>query len=117
VQLVVSFVSSPSSRVTHLVPTYPGYALHTQTHSRFAKLHWDQVYLQYGVQVVTRQFGSSTNESAFVSIILAILSLVTAHLLLSLSRTLLFHRMVRTDHEHGLHQVSDQGSVGLAVFF
>ncbi|KAF8319782.1 hypothetical protein DL93DRAFT_2132218 [Clavulina sp. PMI_390] len=60
------------------------------------------VYLQYGVQVITRQFpgpdstspGTGT-EGAFVTIILSLLTLVTAHLFLVLSRTSLFHRLIR----------------------
>ncbi|KAF9516510.1 hypothetical protein BS47DRAFT_1441482 [Hydnum rufescens UP504] len=57
------------------------------------------VYLQYGVQVITRQFGglssTSTPEGPYVSIILALLVLVTAHLFIALSKTTLFHRLVR----------------------
>ena len=56
------------------------------------------VYLQYGIQVLTRQL-QSTNPSnplgAFVSIILALLMLVTSFLFQSLSRTSFFHRHVR----------------------
>ncbi|KDR82622.1 hypothetical protein GALMADRAFT_58471, partial [Galerina marginata CBS 339.88] len=56
------------------------------------------VYLQYGIQVLTRQFGptdSPAEQSALVSIILALLMLVTAFLFKSLSQTPYFHRHVR----------------------
>ncbi|SJL09964.1 related to chloride-bicarbonate anion exchanger AE2 [Armillaria ostoyae] len=56
------------------------------------------VYLQYGIQVITRQFKDSTSSSVqgtFVSIILAILMLVVSFLFQSLSGTTLFHRHVR----------------------
>ncbi|KAI0823165.1 anion exchanging protein [Trametes gibbosa] len=65
------------------------------------------VYLQYGVQVITRQFssdGTSTPSSdpstapldgAFVGIILALLMTVTAFLFRSLSLSAYFHRHVR----------------------
>ncbi|KAK0194092.1 anion exchanging protein [Armillaria mellea] len=56
------------------------------------------VYLQYGIQVITRQFKDSTSSSVqgtFVSIILAILMLVVSFLFQSLAGTTLFHRHVR----------------------
>ena len=56
------------------------------------------VYLQYGIQVLTREFQSSDPTStlgAFVSIILALLMLVTSFLFQSLSRQSFFHRHVR----------------------
>ncbi|EMD39677.1 hypothetical protein CERSUDRAFT_103670 [Gelatoporia subvermispora B] len=68
------------------------------------------VYLQYGVQVITRQFPSSassapptpstesgigTLDGAFVGIILALLMLVTSFLFRSLSQSSYFHRHVR----------------------
>ncbi|KAJ3731463.1 HCO3 transporter family-domain-containing protein [Lentinula guzmanii] len=53
------------------------------------------VYLQYGVQVVTRQLDSSSLPGAFVSIILAILMLVVSFLFQSLSQKTLFHRHIR----------------------
>ncbi|KAI0754610.1 anion exchanging protein [Daedaleopsis nitida] len=68
------------------------------------------VYLQYGVQVITRQFpsdGSSTPptsstesstatlDGAFVGIILALLMTVTGFLFRSLSESAYFHRHVR----------------------
>ncbi|KAG7451433.1 uncharacterized protein BT62DRAFT_1071998 [Guyanagaster necrorhizus] len=56
------------------------------------------VYLQYGIQVITRQFKDSTSSSlqgTFVSIILAILMLVVSFLFQSLSGKTLFHRRVR----------------------
>ncbi|KAJ3771636.1 HCO3 transporter family-domain-containing protein [Lentinula raphanica] len=53
------------------------------------------VYLQYGVQVVTRQLDSSSLPSALVSIILALLMLVVSFLFQSLSNKTLFHRHVR----------------------
>ncbi|WVW80985.1 hypothetical protein I302_102976 [Kwoniella bestiolae CBS 10118] len=37
------------------------------------------VYVQYGIQVVTRQFGQTSTPSAFLGIILAILTLVLPH--------------------------------------
>ncbi|KAH0835696.1 HCO3 transporter family-domain-containing protein [Lanmaoa asiatica] len=52
------------------------------------------VYLQYGVQVITRQF-SDTSDGAFVAIILALLMLVTPFLFQALSKTAYFHRIVR----------------------
>ncbi|GLB38273.1 putative anion exchange family protein [Lyophyllum shimeji] len=52
------------------------------------------VYLQYGIQVTTRQLHGNT-AGAFVSIILALLMLVTSFLFLSLSKKSLFHRHVR----------------------
>ncbi|KAJ4481879.1 HCO3 transporter family-domain-containing protein [Lentinula aciculospora] len=53
------------------------------------------VYVQYGVQVVTRQLDSSTLPGALVSIILAILMLVVSFLFQSLSQKTLFQRHVR----------------------
>lgn len=52
------------------------------------------VYLQYGVQVITRQF-SNTIDGAFVAIILALVMLVTSFLFQALSKTAYFHRIVR----------------------
>ena len=54
-------------------------------------------YVQYGIQVTTRQFDESTSTppGAYVSIILSLLMLVTAFLFKSLSRSTLFHRHVR----------------------
>ncbi|THH12837.1 hypothetical protein EUX98_g9784, partial [Antrodiella citrinella] len=62
------------------------------------------VYLQYGVQVITRQFPTPDNstespvptlDGAFVGIILAFLMLVTSYLFRTASRSALFHRHVR----------------------
>ncbi|KAF9026543.1 hypothetical protein BDZ89DRAFT_30936 [Hymenopellis radicata] len=55
------------------------------------------VYLQYGIQVLTRQLNnpSSTLPGALVSIILALLMLVVSFLFQSLSQKTLFHRHVR----------------------
>ncbi|KAI0629834.1 anion exchanging protein [Trametes polyzona] len=68
------------------------------------------VYLQYGVQVITRQFPSdggstpptpsfdsstATLDGAFVGIILALLMTVTAFLFRTLSQSSYFHRHVR----------------------
>ncbi|KAG5638903.1 hypothetical protein H0H81_008964 [Sphagnurus paluster] len=56
------------------------------------------VYLQYGIQVVTRQLQSTNppnTPGALVSIILALLMLVTSFLFLSLSQKSFFHRHVR----------------------
>lgn len=52
------------------------------------------VYLQYGVQVITRQF-SDTSDGAFVAIILALLMLVTSFLFQALSKADYFHRIIR----------------------
>lgn len=58
------------------------------------------MYLQYGVQVTTRQFPSSSSststlDGAFVGIILALLMLVTSFLFRSFSQSPYFHRHVR----------------------
>lgn len=53
------------------------------------------VYLQYGIQVLTRQLQSNNPQGAFVSIILALLMLVTSFLFQSLSQKSFFHRRVR----------------------
>lgn len=52
------------------------------------------VYLQYGVQVITRQFNDGI-DGAFVSIILALLMLVTSFLFQALSKASYFHRIAR----------------------
>lgn len=54
-------------------------------------------YIQYGIQVTTHQFdnATSTPPGGLVSVILALLMLVTAFLFKSLSRSALFHRHVR----------------------
>ncbi|KAL1686875.1 HCO3 transporter family-domain-containing protein [Schizophyllum commune] len=57
------------------------------------------VYLQYGIQVITRQLAQSTGPQdaagPLVSIIVALLMLVTAFLFQSLSQKTFFHRHVR----------------------
>lgn len=57
------------------------------------------VYLQYGIQVLTRQLKDADQNGnqlgAFVSIILAILMLVVSFLFQSLSKRAFFHRHVR----------------------
>ena len=62
------------------------------------------VYLQYGVQVITRQFSTSSPagsiesgslDGAFVGIVLALLMTVTAFLFRALSQSAYFHRHVR----------------------
>ncbi|KAF8073644.1 HCO3 transporter family-domain-containing protein [Lyophyllum atratum] len=56
------------------------------------------VYLQYGIQVITRQLQSTNapnTPGALVSIILALLMLTTSFLFLSLSQKSFFHRHVR----------------------
>ncbi|KAG6832022.1 hypothetical protein H0H92_006058 [Tricholoma furcatifolium] len=56
------------------------------------------VYLQYGIQVTTRQLRETdppNTPGAFVAIILALLMLVTSFLFQSLSRKSFFHRKVR----------------------
>lgn len=54
------------------------------------------VYLQYGVQVITRQLRDPTTEpGTLVSITLAILMLVVCFLFKALSQKTLFHRHVR----------------------
>ncbi|WWC98720.1 hypothetical protein V866_005613 [Kwoniella sp. B9012] len=45
------------------------------------------VYVQYGIQVVTRQFGQSSTPSAFLGIILAILTLVLPHYFNSVAKS------------------------------
>lgn len=52
------------------------------------------VYLQYGVQVITRQF-SGEFDGALVGITLGLLMLVTLFLFQRLSETTLFHRHIR----------------------
>ncbi|OAX39873.1 hypothetical protein K503DRAFT_865060 [Rhizopogon vinicolor AM-OR11-026] len=52
------------------------------------------VYLQYGVQVITRQFNGDF-DGALVGIILALLMLTTSFLFQRLSETTLFHRHIR----------------------
>ena len=56
------------------------------------------VYLQYGIQVLTRQFvpaDSPRAQGVLVSILLSVLMLVTSFLFQSLSQTPYFHRHVR----------------------
>ena len=56
------------------------------------------VYLQYGVQVITRQhvaIDSPQSQGYFVTIILALVMLVTSFLFQSISQTTYFHRHVR----------------------
>ncbi|EIW81250.1 hypothetical protein CONPUDRAFT_82277 [Coniophora puteana RWD-64-598 SS2] len=54
------------------------------------------VYLQYGIQVITRQFYTSpSTDGPLVSIICALLMLVTSFLFQALSQTPYFHRHVR----------------------
>ncbi|KAG8911977.1 hypothetical protein FRC01_005368 [Tulasnella sp. 417] len=55
------------------------------------------VYLQYGVQVLTRQFTESPSgpEGAYVSIILALVLLTAGHLFVAASQSTFFHRLVR----------------------
>ncbi|CAE6382207.1 unnamed protein product [Rhizoctonia solani] len=53
------------------------------------------VYLQYGVQVLTRQLDVVDSSSLFVSIILALVMLVTGHLFGMLARSGLGHRLAR----------------------
>jgi hypothetical protein len=55
-------------------------------------LSW--VYIQYGIQVLTRQFGLPT-PSIYLSILLAILTLVVGHVLTIVSTLPYFHRHVR----------------------
>ncbi|WWD08459.1 hypothetical protein V865_006571 [Kwoniella europaea PYCC6329] len=45
------------------------------------------VYVQYGIQVVTRQFGQTSTPSAFLGIILAILTLVLPHYFNSVAKS------------------------------
>ncbi|WWC92161.1 uncharacterized protein L201_007115 [Kwoniella dendrophila CBS 6074] len=45
------------------------------------------VYVQYGIQVVTRQFGQTSTPSAFLGIILAILTLVLPHYFNSIAKS------------------------------
>lgn len=53
------------------------------------------VYLQYGVQVLTRQLHVVDSASVFVSIILALVMLVAGHLFGMLARSNLGHRLAR----------------------
>lgn len=60
------------------------------------------VYLQYGIQVVTREFdtlssfpGTQDSPGALLAIVLALLMLTASFLFQSLSQTTLFHRHVR----------------------
>lgn len=56
------------------------------------------VYLQYGVQVITRQFTSSSGgalDGAYVQLVLALVMLVLCFLFQRSARTTLFHRHVR----------------------
>ncbi|KAJ1303556.1 hypothetical protein OPQ81_011740 [Rhizoctonia solani] len=53
------------------------------------------VYLQYGVQVLTRQLHGVDSSSVFVSIILALVMLITGHLFGMLARSGLGHRLAR----------------------
>ncbi|WRT70568.1 uncharacterized protein IL334_007566 [Kwoniella shivajii] len=45
------------------------------------------VYIQYGIQVITRQFGQTSTPSAFLGIILAILTLILPHYFNSLAKS------------------------------
>jgi hypothetical protein len=54
-----------------------------------------QVYLQYGVQIITRQIHSATLTGAWVTIILSLLMLTTACVFRAMSQSNLFHRHVR----------------------
>ena len=58
-------------------------------------LNMCQVYLQYGVQTVTRQINTAPLTSAYVTIILSLILLTTAFVFRALSRSPLFHRHVR----------------------
>ncbi|KAL5482708.1 hypothetical protein ACEPAI_9302 [Sanghuangporus weigelae] len=74
------------------------------------------VYLQYGVQVVTRQISHSTIEGAFVQIILALVMLVTSFVFQSLARTTYFHRHVRRFlNDYGM-PISLVATTGLAYW-
>lgn len=53
------------------------------------------MYLQYGVQTVTRQVHAAPLTSAYVTIILALIMLTTAFVFRTLSHSPLFHRHVR----------------------
>lgn len=53
------------------------------------------VYLQYGVQVITRQFTASNELGPLVSIVLAISMLVTCFFFQTLANSVYFHRHVR----------------------
>jgi hypothetical protein len=45
------------------------------------------VYVQYGIQVVTRQFGQTSTPSAFLGILLAVITLVLPHYFNALARS------------------------------
>lgn len=53
------------------------------------------IYIQYGVQVITRQFSQVSDTSAFLGIILALVTLVTPHLFNLFFRSSFSHRHVR----------------------
>ncbi|KAJ9125613.1 hypothetical protein QFC22_000575 [Naganishia vaughanmartiniae] len=53
------------------------------------------IYIQYGVQVVTRQFSQVNDTSAFLGIILALVTLVTPHLFNLFFNSTFSHRHVR----------------------
>jgi hypothetical protein len=63
-------------------------------HFRFG-FYVSWVYLQYGVQVLTRQLNVVDSASVFASIILALVMLVTGHLFGMLARSNLGHRLAR----------------------
>ncbi|EJC98094.1 uncharacterized protein FOMMEDRAFT_114936 [Fomitiporia mediterranea MF3/22] len=74
------------------------------------------VYLQYGVQVVTRQFSHSSIDGAFVQIILALVMLVACFLFQSLARTTYFHRHVRRFFDDYGMPISLVATTGLAYW-
>ncbi|KAI5122810.1 hypothetical protein M0805_000152 [Coniferiporia weirii] len=74
------------------------------------------VYLQYGVQVLTRQFSTSSLDGAFVQIILALAMLGLCFLFQALARTTLFHRHVRRFFDDYGMPISLIATTGLAYW-
>ncbi|WVO17305.1 hypothetical protein L204_104997 [Cryptococcus depauperatus] len=53
------------------------------------------VYVQYGIQVITRQFGQTSMPSAFLGILLAILTLILPHYFNALAKSGYIHKHFR----------------------
>lgn len=78
------------------------------------------VYLQYGIQVLTRQLSAASSttseEGAFVQITLALIMLCTCYIFQILSRTTLFHRHVRRFFDDYGMPISLVATTGLAYW-
>lgn len=68
------------------------------------------VYLQKGIQVLTRQWGSDGETSAYLSIMVALLVLMSGWVCGEIGKSSLFHRWVRKF-------IEDYGTVLTIVFF